>query len=317
MKESYTKEMGFVGDYIVSIRKIEKSFNDLRVLNELSLDIEPGIFGLIGPNGAGKTTLIRLILGLIRPSSGTIEVLGLDIEKDSLRIRERLGVLHERPTYPKGSAPLRFLQRIHDIYGDGKSPDALLELVGLSEAADRRIGNLSAGMTQRLGIAQALVGNPELVILDEPTSNLDVVGRYEIIQLIMQLHDEFGISFIVASHVLSELERICDNVAFIRNGTIVMQGGTLELIDRFSKGRFRITTDNPQQLAPLLEGVEGVGRIRITGISTLTVVVSSNSLVDLERRIKDTAEHAGIQVYSILGASTLEDTYMEVMTGVS
>ena len=298
------------------IRAIDlvKSFDDVRALNGLTLDIDRGIFGLIGPNGAGKTSFIRVLLGLIQPDAGSIEVLGMDVASESLKIREKLGVLHEHPTYHKGLTSLQFVQLVKKIYGGSRDPMTLLEAVGISKAAHRKIGSLSAGMLQRLGIAQALAGDPELVILDEPTSNLDVVGREEIIKLIIDMHNDLGVSFVVASHVLAELERICDNIAFIRDGKILESGRTVDIVNRHTTDRYRIITDRPQQLVPLLEQIEGVRSIRVTGINTLTLSYTTGDLASLERIVIDLASRAGYSLYSIQRASALVDAYMEVIT---
>ncbi|NHI83794.1 MAG: ABC transporter ATP-binding protein [Candidatus Thorarchaeota archaeon] len=299
---------------IVQVEKLIKNFGTLRALDGLSLDIGRGVFGLIGPNGAGKTTLLRILLGLIQGDGGTAEVLGLDVQNESIQIRERVGVLHERPTYPKGLTPVGFLHWVRSTYGKGSDPEEILKLVGLSSAAHRKIGNLSAGMTQRLGIAQALVSQPELVFLDEPTSNLDVVGKEEVTQLIINLHDELGVSFVVASHVLSELERICDSVAFICDGVIVEKGKTLDLIRRYTTNRYRVTTNEPRQLAPLLEKIPGVASVRVTGINSLTLSSNLEPSSKLEHEIQDAALHRGIRVLAVFKTSTLEDTYLVVMS---
>ncbi|MBY8998202.1 MAG: ABC transporter ATP-binding protein [Candidatus Thorarchaeota archaeon] len=302
---------------VVRASELIKNFDDVRALNELTLDIEPGIFGLIGPNGSGKTTFLRILLGLIRPNAGTAEVLGMQVDKESLQIREKLGVLHERPTYPTRLTPLRFLHRVRDIYGTDKDPEDLLELVGLSSASHRRIGDLSAGMTQRLGIAQALIGQPELVLLDEPTSNLDVVGRDEIAQLIMELHANLGVSFIVASHVLSELDRICDSVAFIRDGSVLEQGRTLDLIAQYTTNRYRVKTDNPQQLAPILEKTAQFNNVRIVGRIAVTLSSNLETTADLEQVVRSAISHSEIKIYDVIRANSLEDIYMEVMTNAT
>ncbi len=182
---------------IISVSNVVKRFGSLYALDGVNIEVGHGVFGLVGPNGAGKTTLLRVLLGLIRANSGDVKVFGYDCYKNSLQIRRNVGVLHERPSYPQSLTTLEYLNIVLDIYDGDKTPEELLELVGLPNAQSRQIGNLSAGMHQRLGIAQALAGNPKLVFLDEPTSNLDVAGRDEIIQLIINLHRQLKVDFFI------------------------------------------------------------------------------------------------------------------------
>jgi ABC-2 type transport system ATP-binding protein len=194
--------------FVVEVDKISKNFGHVQALDELELKIEPGLFGIIGPNGAGKTTLLRILLGLIQPSSGFARVLDMDISQ-SKKIRERIGVLLENPTLPKAMGAREYLSQVIKLYGGNSDPDELLELVGLQDATNRQIGHLSAGMRQRLGIALVFAGNPELIILDEPTSNLDVPGREQMLDLLSHLYHKSKVSIIIASHILTELEQVC------------------------------------------------------------------------------------------------------------
>ena len=141
-------------EVVIQVTDLHKRFGQVRALDGLDLEVAPGIFGLIGPNGSGKTTLLRTLLGLICPDQGTASVLGHDIHKESLSIRKRIGVLHERPKYPGDMTAERYLTRVGKLYGTWREPDELLSFVGLSDASSRKIGNLSAGMHQRLVIAQ-------------------------------------------------------------------------------------------------------------------------------------------------------------------
>ncbi|MHA2263756.1 MAG: ABC transporter ATP-binding protein, partial [Candidatus Thorarchaeota archaeon] len=160
---------------VISASGLTKFFGTVLALDNFDLEVQPGIFGLIGPNGSGKTTLVRLLLDLIKPQLGSGRILGFDIQEDSLSLRRRIGILHEKVSFPKSMTVFRYLETVRKIYESDASSNDMLSKVGLRNVADRKIGNLSAGMSQRLGIAQALIGQPELVILDEPTSNLDVV----------------------------------------------------------------------------------------------------------------------------------------------
>ena len=208
-------------EFIAKITGLNKSFGSVKAIDNLDLVIPRGITGIIGPNGAGKTTLLKILLGLLKPDSGFASVLGLDVTKHSLEIRARVGVLHERPALPKMTTGRQLLKMAGRLFREKKPAEELLDLVNLSEAADRRIDTYSAGMYQRLGIAHALVGNPEIVFLDEPTANLDVVGRDDIVRTLIELNEDHGISFFISSHIMSELERSCHSIAFMKNGKIV------------------------------------------------------------------------------------------------
>lgn len=298
---------------VIQVTDLHKRFDRVRALDGFDLEVAPGIFGLIGPNGSGKTTLLRTLLGLISPDQGSASVLGHDIRKESLGIRKRIGVLHERPKYPRSMTAKRYLTIVGKQYDTMREPDELLSLVGLSDAGSRKIGNLSAGMHQRLGIAQALIGNPELVFLDEPTSNLDVLGRDEVIRLIVSLHQELGVSFFISSHILSELERACHGVAFIRAGQVVEKGAVLDIVEEHTKLRFRIVTSDSKALFEALRDVSGLVESSVSGANTVSVTIKEGKLKAIRTEVEELAESLGVSVYAFEQAGTLEDAYKEVM----
>ena len=285
----------------------------VRALDSLSLDVDRGIFGLIGPNGAGKTTLIRILVGLLRPDSGKGQVFGFDIKSGSVSIRRRIGILHEKPTFPGNMEVQDYLKKVAMIYNSDKTPEAMLSIVGLSDSAHRKIGDLSAGMLQRLGIAQALIGQPDLVILDEPTSNLDVNGRDDIVNLIVELHNELDVSFFISSHILSELERACHQVAFIKDGRIVKRGSVLDIIDEYTKETFRIITSDSKSLFSTISNVKGISQSRITGANAITIHIEERSIEDIRSEVEKVADSLRIQIYAIERASTLDNAYRRIM----
>ncbi|HEX8386730.1 MAG TPA: ABC transporter ATP-binding protein [Rubricoccaceae bacterium] len=196
-------------------------------LHPLTLTVGPGeVFGLLGPNGAGKTTFVKLLLGLVKPTAGTAEVLGVDVGRPEARVPT--GYLpegHRFPPFLTGREALALLARMHGVSEadrDARAP-VLLDQVRLSDAADRRVGTYSKGMLQRLGIAQALMNRPRVVFLDEPTDGVDPVGRREIRDLIAGLSDE-GVTVFLNSHLLSEVERVCTRVAILDRGALVREG---------------------------------------------------------------------------------------------
>ncbi len=182
---------------LIRVEEVHKTFDDIKALDGISLEMKPCIFGLVGPNGAGKTTLLRILLGLIKPDKGKAQVLGHDVTDRLRPFLMRIRVLHERPYFPPLMTPIKYLEHVGHLYGAKIDPRELLSEVDLLHVANRRIGKFSAGMYRRLGIAQTLVGDPELVFLDEPTANLDVDGRDIMIRKIIQLHMNRGISFFI------------------------------------------------------------------------------------------------------------------------
>ncbi|MGW2106358.1 ABC transporter ATP-binding protein [Streptomyces sp. NPDC001948] len=206
-------------------------FPQVTALDRLSLDIGPGVTGLVGSNGAGKSTLIKILLGLSPATEGRAMVLGLDVATSGAAIRERVGYMPEHDCLPPDVSATEFV--VHMARMSGLPPTAARERtadtlrhVGLYEERYRPIGGYSTGMKQRVKLAQALVHDPQLVLLDEPTNGLDPVGRDEMLGLIRRVHTDFGISVLVTSHLLGELERTCDHVVVIDAGTLLRSSST-------------------------------------------------------------------------------------------
>ena len=223
-------------------------------LQPLTLTVGPGeTFGLLGPNGAGKTTFVKLLLGLVRPTSGAAEVLGVDVRDPAARVPT--GFLpegHRFPPFLTGREALGLLARMHgvsDADRAARAPD-LLDRVRLGDAADRRVGTYSKGMLQRLGIAQALMNRPRVVFLDEPTDGVDPVGRREIRDLIESLRAD-GVTVFLNSHLLSEVERVCTRVAILDRGALVREGTVDELTATGRAWRLRTTPVPPDLSARL------------------------------------------------------------------
>jgi ABC-2 type transport system ATP-binding protein len=260
---------------IITTSSIAKRFNSTDALVDVNLDVEPGVIGLIGPNGAGKTTLLRVLLGLIKSDKGRACIFGLDVFKQSFQIRKKIGVLHEKPVYPPFMKVDQYLGMVTKLYRSKKSPRDLLKLVGLADVGQRQIRNLSAGMNQRLGIAQSLAGEPELVFLDEPTSNLDVNGRDEIIKLVIELNNDFGTSFFISSHILSELERLCHTIAIMNTGRILESGPTKKLIEKYTFEHYRVSSSNLTVLTSIVRNIQGAVVLGTTGIDEITFSIKN------------------------------------------
>ena len=202
-------------------------------VNDLSLRIEPGeVYGLLGPNGSGKSTTLKIILGLVSPTRGRTEIFGRDSRL--VESREAVGFLPENPYFYKfltGEETLRFFGRLCRMRGATlrSRVNELLDLVGLNKARDRRLGTYSKGMLQRIGLAQALIHDPRLVVLDEPTAGVDPAGSREIRDLIMDLKHR-GITVLLSSHLLAQAQEICDRIGILADGVLVREGGLQELI---------------------------------------------------------------------------------------
>jgi len=236
---------------VIEASDLLKRFGKVQALSGLNLHLNEGVIGLVGPNGSGKTTTIGILLGLLRPDRGKAGVLGFDCWRESFEVRKRVGVLHEKPVYPGGFTGRRYLEHVAEFYGIENSEEKVSSLlidVGLSEAADRNIGTYSAGMVQRIGLAQALIGEPELVILDEPTANLDPIGRVEFLERIKKLHREQGMSFLISTHILTELETVCDQVAIINQGVVKEQGKIEKLVKKHPATEYVAIVSDPELL---------------------------------------------------------------------
>ncbi|MBD3292885.1 MAG: ATP-binding cassette domain-containing protein [Armatimonadia bacterium] len=293
---------------MIETRGLTKRFGRIRAVEDLDLTVPHGsLFGFLGPNGAGKSTTIRMLTGLIRPTSGEASVLGVPI-RQRLRLGGRLGALIEEPAFYPWLSGRRNLRLLTSLSGGVSLAeiDETLELVGLGDAADRAVGGYSHGMRQRLGIAQALLPRPELLILDEPASGLDPEGLAQVREMLLALHEE-GMTVFLSSHLLAEVEMTCTHVAVVMAGQVIAQGEVGGMLDGLSPGTRMVVDDVPASLTALstLEGVEaeptGDGALRITG--ALDSATLNEALVS-----------AGVRVSEITPVRrTLESFYMDTV----
>jgi ABC-2 type transport system ATP-binding protein len=221
---------------IIQTENLSKHFNRgrLRALDSVSLHVGPGrVFGLLGPNGAGKTTLVKLLLGILHPTAGLAQIFGQPVTKYNLR--ERVGYLPENHRYPdflKGGAVMEYFGRFANVPAEARRQriPELLKLVGMDKWGDTKIRKYSKGMMQRLGLAVAMINDPDLLLLDEPTDGVDPIGRKEIRDIILHLKQR-GKTIFINSHLLSEVELVSDEVAIMNKGKIVVQGAVDQLTD--------------------------------------------------------------------------------------
>lgn len=211
---------------LITTRALSKSYGSVVALDDLDLELEPGVIGLVGANGAGKSTLIKILLGLIQASSGSAEMFGLDVATQGLEVRQRIGYMPEHDCLPLEISATEFVGHMAQVNGlpRGAARERTAETlrhVGLFEERYREMKGYSTGMRQRVKLAQALVHDPQLMLLDEPTNGLDPAGRDEMLDLIGRIGTEFGISILMSSHLLSEIERVCEHLVLVEGGRLV------------------------------------------------------------------------------------------------
>lgn len=251
---------------MIATESLSKRFPRVTALDRLSMDIGPGVTGLVGANGAGKSTLIKILLGLSPATEGTAAVLGLDVATSGGQIRERVGYMPEHDCLPPDVSATEFV--VHMARMSGLPPTAARERtadtlrhVGLYEERYRPIGGYSTGMKQRVKLAQALVHDPDLVLLDEPTNGLDPAGRDEMLDLIRRVHADFGISVLVTSHLLGELERTCDHVVIIDGGKLLRSSSTTDFTQTTTTLAVEVTDtdEQPDGTKVFREALQGRG----------------------------------------------------------
>jgi ABC-2 type transport system ATP-binding protein len=297
----------------IELDSVTKQFGPVLALRDLSLTVERGeIYGFLGPNGAGKSTTIGAALDFVRPTSGEVTVLGHDAQAESLQVRERVGYLsdafevYERLT---GRQHVRFAI---EAKGADDEPAALLERVGLEDAADRKAGGYSKGMKQRLGLATALVGDADLLVLDEPSTGLDPNAAREMREIIREENDR-GATVFFSSHILEQVEAVCDRVGILRDGELVAEDTVDRLRDAVGgDSRLRVTVDAvPDGVLERVRAVEGVSDVEV---EDRDVVVLCSP--DARRDVLDAVEAAGATVEAFETAEvSLDDMFAAYTEG--
>jgi ABC-2 type transport system ATP-binding protein len=233
--------------FAIRCEKLTRRYGDVLAVDRLDLEVSYGsIFGFLGRNGAGKTTTIRLLTGLAHPSSGSAWIDGVETTGADSIARQVFGYLPQDPAFYNWMTPRQYLDYTGRLFSMDERTrkrrvDEMIELVGLQEAAKRKIGGFSGGMHQRLGIAQALMHDPPVLLLDEPTSALDPAGRYEVLDLINKLRGR--VTVFLSSHILADIERVCDRVAIIRKGELVLVTDREELLEQYAVNAIELELD--------------------------------------------------------------------------
>jgi ABC-2 type transport system ATP-binding protein len=297
----------------IELDGVRKEFGDVTAVDGVDLTVPEGsIYGFLGPNGAGKSTTINMLLDFVRPTTGEVRVLGRNAQSDSVTIRERLGVLPEGFDVYDRLTGRKHVEFAIESKGADADPDAILDRVGLSDAVDRKAGGYSKGMRQRLALGMALVGDPDLLILDEPSSGLDPAGAKEMREIVRE-EAERGTTVFFSSHVLGQVEAVCDRVGIMREGRLVAEDSVEGLRDAAgADATLRIDTTGIEDGAvESVESVEGVTGVTVDGDS---LSVSCDS--DAKTAVLTALESAGVSVENFeTESASLEDLFLAYTEG--
>jgi len=298
-----------MSDVALQTEDLTKRFGARTAVDRLTIRVERGdIYGFLGPNGAGKSTTLRMLLGLVRPTSGVIKFPRRASGWEYLRARSRIGAIIETPAFYENFSGRRNLQLLASLSGgvQKKRVEEVLEIVDLRERAQDPVKVYSLGMRQRLGIAQALLPTPELIILDEPTNGLDPQGIHETRNLIRRLRDEFKLTVLLSSHLLTEIEQLCNRVGIINEGRLLYEGGTEALVAPTSL--YRVRVDNLSAAFDLLTREPGVAVSR-NGASYLRVDADGEHIAAVNTLLVAN----GIKVYELSpDQESLEDAFLRL-----
>jgi len=250
---------------VIEIQNLTKRFGTVAALDDLSFSVEEGeVFGFLGPNGAGKSTTINILLGFTRASAGSAQVFGHDVETESKQIRFRTGALLEGYGVYSRLTAREHVERAANAKGVVADPDAILERVGIPDAADRRAGGFSKGMRQRMAIGMALVGEPDLLVLDEPSTGLDPNGVRDLREIIRE-ESRRGATVFFSSHLIDQVEAVCDRVGILKDGEMVTQGDVDDLRARLDASLVSVSVDEtPDSLLGSLRSIDGVEEVSAT-----------------------------------------------------
>ncbi len=303
------KDKGDTMEFNVEINHLSKTIGKKKIIKDLSLNIKKGeVFGLLGPNGAGKTTTIRMIVGLIDKTTGSVKICGHDVQTNHKEALENVGAIVENPEmYPflSGLENLKYFSRMHQDISPEKINEAI-EFVNLKSRINDKVKTYSLGMRQRLGIAQSLLNTPKVLILDEPTNGLDPAGIKELRQYIQKLAHEKGVTVIVSSHILSEIELMCDRVAIIKEGELIAIENLKEKTDHRNYQLKVTPIDKAQEL--LAKEYQLTSQVR----DELLEFQLAASNVEIPNIINLFVEN-NIAIYSIESKeNTLEDKFMNL-----
>ncbi len=295
--------------YTIETHDLDVYFKDFKALDKINLSVPEGsIFGFLGPNGAGKTTTIRILLDLMHPEKGKVKIFGKELRQNRVDILKRVGALIENPSIYKHLTGRQNLEVIRKLVGVPKTRiDEVLEIVRLKSNADKKAKGYSLGMCQRLGLASALLTDPKLLILDEPTNGLDPSGIIEMRELIIELNRDYGKTIFLSSHILSEIEKLATDVAIIDRGRIEFLGKLDKLYNQNSGLNVNLDVNDLNKSISILENSQL--NVSKSDDDTLNVQAESKEHIANINRI---LVEAGIDIYSIKSDNNLESVFLNI-----
>ena len=294
-----------LSDKLLEIRHLEKSFGSFKAVNDISLHVNKGdIYGFLGPNGAGKSTTLRMVLGLIKPNNGEILISNKSIEGNDRKFLNTIGALIEKPDFYKNLSALdnlKILFKMSQLKNKNRISEVLNE-VNLWDKRNQKVGGYSQGMKQRLGIAQTLLHQPSLIILDEPSNGLDPQGQAAMRNLILRINKEMGITIIISSHILSEIEKIANRMVVINKGQKILEGNVKELMAKeLLKVNFK--TESLEDLSDLLSNKKIDFEVRNKNI--IALINEENIPLVIEDIVKN-----NISIQEVRQMRTLEELFL-------
>jgi ABC-2 type transport system ATP-binding protein len=299
---------------LVVVEGLSKNYGFIKALDNVNLRLAEGsITGLVGPNGAGKTTMIKVILGLLEPDAGRVEVFGQN-PWDNETIRGRIGIVYEKPFFPPHQNILEYLQRCCRIFGidESKALD-VLKTVDLVDYKRQQVKSLSKGLLQRFSIGHALIHNPKLVIADEMTANLDPQARTSILDIVLQLRKEQNVTFLISSHVLPELSHVCDSLLIINKGRVIASGKISDLYQKYNAASVRISAEKTDELSQEIGKLPYVKKLAANA-RDISIQVEPGKEQNLYEDASAIARRIQVKIYGIETASaSIEELYKQAV----
>lgn len=310
--DTYLHPLNSMSSYpVIQLRHLSKHFRHIEAVTDLNLEVHRGdVFGFLGPNGAGKSTTIRMMLSLISPTSGDIFIFGKNLREHRNEILRQIGCMIESPDfylYLSAEKNLELFRKLSGIIPSGNKIAELMELVGLKGREKDKVKTFSHGMRQRLGVAQTLIHDPELIILDEPTAGLDPQGIIDIRNLILQLKNDFGKTVLLSSHLLSEIEQIATRMAIINKGKALVQGNVSELLSS-SDLIVSVEVSDPERAKHLIQASSWSSKLKAAVNTHFDFNISKDEIPLLAKYLSE----SGVNVYSVNYKRTLEDYFLKL-----